>query len=290
MAKKLIITVNEDYQYPKKSKVKMPKDKLYKETSIVRVRDASLDKTMSLEGQMKQVDKDINNLEKRINIIYKDFLFLKLFHLSAKRSENFLKDFNTLDHYVNKFRTDIFNLKRFFNNFRVQMDVTGNSIDEVYNDVNNLYDCLIGLNGDLLDVKKKYYHEFKLTSHTLTKDKGFIEFEDLINRVEIELSKFKNIEEANDYIVYNSGNEIIDFVEEFLNLKTKQKTNLSYHYFLQTDAIIAFKHHEWIDLFVKFNYVMNKLQDVSYSKKFIEKYRSLETKYAIITIYSEIKR
>ena len=77
MAKKLIITVNEDYQYPKKSKVKMPKDKLYKETSIVRVRDASLDKTMSLEGQMKQVDKDINNLETIINFMYISYISIK---------------------------------------------------------------------------------------------------------------------------------------------------------------------------------------------------------------------
>lgn len=290
MAKKEVIIVNEEYAYPKASKFKMPKDKLYKETSIIRVRDASLDKTMSLEGQMKQVDKDIEMLEKKINILFKDFLFLKLFHLSAKKTEKFTKDFNSFDYYINKFRNDIINLKRFFYNFRVQMDVTGNAIDEVYNDVNNLYDCLAGLNNDLVELKKNHYHEFKLTSHALMKDKTIDEYEDLISRIEIELSKFKSIEEANDYIIYNSGNEIIDFVEEFLNLKTQQKNNLSYHYFLQTDAIIAFKHHEWIDLFVKFNYVMSKLKDVTYSKKFNEKFRNLETKYAIITIYSEIYR
>ena len=290
MAKKEVITIKEEYTYPKASKVKMPKDKLYKEISTVRVRDASLDKTMSLEGQMKQVDKDIEMLEKKINILYKDFLFLKLFHLSAKKSESFTRDFNAFDYYINKFRTDIFNLKRFFNNFRVQMDVTGNAIDEVYNDVNNLYDYLVGLTSDLQDLRKNYYHEFKLTSHALTKDKTIAGYEDLINRVEIEISKFKSIEEANDYIIYNSGNEIIDFVEEFLNVKTNQKNKLTYHYFLQTDAIIAFKYHEWIDLFVKFNYVMNKLKDVNYSKKFEEKYRNLETKYTVITIYNEIYR
>lgn len=287
MAKKEVIVIKEDYTYPKASKIKIPKDKLYKEVAVVRVRDASLDKTMSLEGQMKQVEKDISILEKKLNNLFKDFLFLKLFHLSAKRSEKFIKDFNSFDHYINKFRNDLFNIKRFFNNFRVQMDVTGNAIDEIYNDVNNLYDYLIGLTSDLNDLTNKYYHQFKVTSYTLVKDKTIDEYEDLINRVEIELSGFKNIEEANDYIIYNSGNEIISFIEEFLNINS---VKLTYHYFLQTDAIIAFKHHEWIDLFVKFNYVINKLKDVKFSKKFIDKYRNLETKYAIITIYSEIYR
>ena len=56
MAKKEVIVIKEDYTYPKASKIKIPKDKLYKEVAVVRVRDASLDKTMSLEGQMKQVE------------------------------------------------------------------------------------------------------------------------------------------------------------------------------------------------------------------------------------------
>lgn len=290
MAKKEVITFKEEYTYPKVSKVKMPKEKLYKEKAVVRVRDASLDKTMSLEGQIKQVDKDLSIIETKINNIYRDFLFLKLFNLSAKQDDEFLKDYNALNHYINKFLNDLANVKRFLNSFRGQMDRTGYSIDEVYNEVNNFYDYLTGLNSDINDLKKKYYPEFKLTSHTLVKDKTIEEYEDLIYRVENELRNYKDIEEAYDYIIYNSGNEIIDLVYEFLNTKLKQPIKLTYHYFLQTDAIIDFKHHEWVDLFVKFNYVMKKLSGVTYSKRFIEMYRNFETKYTIITIYNEISR
>lgn len=290
MAKKEIITIKEEYQYPKASKVKMPKEKLYKETTIVRVRDASLDKTMSLEGQMKQVEKDISIIEMKIDSLYREYLFLKLFHLSAKYSEKFIKDFSTFDHYINKIRNDLLNIKRYFNGLRGQMDVTGHAIDEVYNEVNNFYDYIVGLYSDISDLRKIHYHEFKVTSHALVKDKTIDEYENLIYRVEEELSKYKNIEEAYDYIVYNSGNEIMELVEEFLKINSKQTSRLTYHYFLQTDAVIAFKHHEWVDLFVKFNYVMNKLKDVTYSKQFCTKFQNLETKYAIITIYCEINR
>lgn len=290
MAKKEVIKIKEEYQYPKVSKVKMPKEKLYKETTIVRVRDASLDKTMSLEGQMKQVEKDINIIELKIDSLYREYLFLKLFHLSAKYSEKFVKDFNSFDHYINKIRNNLLNIKRYFTGIRGQMDVTGHAIDEVYTEVNNFYDYIIGLYSDIADLRKKYYHEFKVTSHALVKDKTIEQYESLIYCVETELNKYKDIDEAYDYIVYNSGNEIIDLVEGFLNMNLKQTNKLTYHYFLQTDAIIAFKHHEWVDLFVKFNYVMNKLKGVNFSKEFLEKYKNLETKYAIITIYSEINR
>lgn len=290
MAKKEVLTIKEEYTYPKASKIKMPKEKLYKEKAVIRVRDASLDKTMSLEGQIKHVEKDLEIIEAKLNSIYREFLFLKLFHLSAKESDNFIKDFNALNYYINKFKGDLVNVRRIFNSFRGQMDLTGNSIDEVYNEVNNFYDYILGLYSDISDLKKKYYHEFKVTSHALVKDKSIEEYEDLIYRVETELSGFKNISEAYDYIIYNSGNEIIELVLEFLKIKANDKNKLTYHYFLQTDAIIAFKYHEWIDLFIKFNYVKNKLGDCEYSKKFIELYRLLETKYAIITIYNEMSR
>ena len=208
----------------------------------------------------------------------------------AKYSEKFIKDFSTFDHYINKIRNDLLNIKRYFNGLRGQMDVTGHAIDEVYNEVNNFYDYIVGLYSDISDLRKIHYHEFKVTSHALVKDKTIDEYENLIYRVEEELSKYKNIEEAYDYIVYNSGNEIMELVEEFLKINSKQTSRLTYHYFLQTDAVIAFKHHEWVDLFVKFNYVMNKLKDVTYSKQFCTKFQNLETKYAIITIYSEINR
>ena len=43
----------------------------------------------------------------------------------------------------------------------------------------NFYDYIIGLYSDIADLRKKYYHEFKVTSHALVKDKTIdvIDFE-----------------------------------------------------------------------------------------------------------------
>ncbi|MBO4667835.1 MAG: hypothetical protein J5666_06920, partial [Bacilli bacterium] len=141
---------------------------------------------------------------------------------------------------------------------------------------------------DIKNIKKKYFKEFKVSTIALVKDKSLEQIEDLIIRVDTELSKFKSLEEASDYITYNSGKLINDVVNGIVKAKKNVKGEISYYFFLQTSAIISFELSEWIELFVRINYVREKMKDnIVFSNSLTELYRELETRYAIMIIASE---
>lgn len=291
MSKREEITVSDNYQYPKVSKVKLAKDKLYREKTTIVKKEIVLDKSLSSNGQIKQIDSYFSVLETRKKQLLTNYLFLKLFRLSANKDDDFNKDILSLEKYINKFKTDygiIFNLFLVMKN---KSAVSLKEIDEAFDYIQNLFSFIKGLKDDLNVFQNKYFHEFKLSSYTFVRGKSVEEIEDLIERVDKELLKFKNIEEANDYCIYNSGNEITDVVNSLIKLKKKDNNSLGYHYFLNQDAIIAFKFNEWIELFIKFNFVLTKLgNSVMYTSDFKQKYRDLETRYAIVSIYSEVYR
>ena len=156
--------------------------------------------------------------------------------------------------------------------------------EEVY----RLFDFESGLCDDMNNIKKKYFNVFKVSTHALIKDKSLEEIEDLITRVDTELSKYKSLEEASDFITYNSGKLITDVVNGIVNAKKKVKGEISFYFFLQTSAIISFDLPEWIELFVRINYVKEKMKDsIVFSSSLLNLYRELETRYAIMIIASE---
>ena len=67
------IVVNENYAYPSVSKVKLPKDKLYKEKGKVREREINFDKSGSIASQVTQIDKDLGILNNRYNVLLKEY-------------------------------------------------------------------------------------------------------------------------------------------------------------------------------------------------------------------------
>ncbi len=277
-----------ELEYPKKSSIVYPKEKLYREKTIVRTDEYKLDDTISFKDNLKNVFNEITILTNKMDKMVKDFLMLKIFMLSANRDEKFNKEFEKLDKFMKKFRDDINIVKRFYNSFEENTEENFDGLVEIFNAINNLYDFSDGLNNDINKFRKKYYNEFKLTSFAIVKDKSIDQLEDLNMRIEKELLNYKNIEDANDYIIYHSGCEIMKVVNEFVNSKTTIDVNIPYHYFLSTDDIICFTYNEWIDLFVKFKYVIEKLGDnLLFDEKFLNDYRLLETRYAIVTIYNE---
>ena len=286
------IDINDNYEYPVRTKKTLPREKLYKETTYIRKREVVIDDNLSSSDKVNKIAQDLDILKKRYNDLFRKYLFIKL--LSPARfdvNQTFLTEFNSFNKYLNKYNDDLLVVSKFFSSFRIKYDETSSSLQEIIEEVYRLFDFSSGLLDDIDNITKKYFNEFKVTTHTLIKDKTNDEIEDLIIRTETELAKYKNIEDASDYITYNSSKLIIDVVNGIVQAKKKIKGDISYRFFLPNDDIISFEFEEWIRLFVRINYIKEKMKDdIIMSPTLKEKYRELETKYAIMVINSEKRR
>ena len=283
------ISVDENYIYPTVNKKKIPRDKLYKEKALVRKREITIDENLSGSDKVLKISDDLKVLDNRFNDLKRKSLMIKLFTPAKWDLDNtFDKEFSLFENYLKKYQNDLMLVSKYFNAFRIKYDEKSNTINEIIDEVYRLFDFSSGLSEDVEAIKKKYFNEFKVTSHALIKDKTLDQIEDLIYRVDAELASFKTLESASDYITYNSGKLITSVVKGMVEAKKKVKGDLSYHFFLSTDEVIAFALPEWIELFVRLNYVINKVGDgLVFNKELKDNYRALETKYAIMVIASE---
>lgn len=299
--KPIVIEVNESYVYPKKSNGRYPKESLYKEKTNVIEQEFVLNKNLSLIDQLKVIKKYNDKLNNEIKKLDKEIAIYKLFKPSAKVDEvtinNLNNDFNNLDKYTNKFKRELDENNSFFGemdefyhikgtNLLITEKVNSDDVNKIYEKTLYLFSFLLGLNSDLNKIKKTYFREFKLTSYGIVRTKTVDEINALTKSVEEELAKSRNIKNACDYIIYNSGTEIQGLVDEFVKLNRKYPF-INYRYFLAQDVIFDFSFNEWIELFIKFNYVLGKLNPKDVSDKLVKKFNDLEVKYAILLIDSE---
>lgn len=280
------IVVNDKYTYPAASKKKLPRERLYKETTSVRTREIVIDEKLSSGDKVKMISSDLESLDKRYQDLRRELLFIKLMSNACSDYPQLLKDLSVFENYLKKFSNDLMLVSKYFQAFRIKYDENNNTLSEIIEEVYRLFDFSSGLVEDIKGIKKKYFNEFKVSTIALIKDKSLSEIEDLMIRVDSELAKYKTLEEASDYITYNSGKLIIDVVNGIVKAKKTVKKDISYYFFLQTSDIISFELPEWIELFVRINYVRSK-DSIVFSNTLLNLYRELETKYAIMIIASE---
>ena len=277
-----------EYEYPKKTSLKYPKDKLYFEKTVTIQPDFKLDKNESCNEQFEQIMSHFKEIKPGIDKIVSDYLFLKMYKYVARRDEYYNKDVFIIEKLINKLKGDYAITNRYIDMLKRKEYITSKDIDEMYNNVLFLNDFVKGLSKDITNFRKKHYKEFKMSSYFIVQDKSIQQIEELSKRIDDEVKKFKNITEASDYFIYNSGKEISDLINEILNIN-KKGVMLDYHYFIKDDAIICFTYPEWIDLMTKFKYVFSKIKGkVELTDKFKELYNIIETRFAIILISKEL--
>lgn len=276
-----------EYEYPKKTNFKFPKDKLYCEKTVTIRPEFVLDKKDSYNDQFASIYNYFKKLKPQIDNNVRDYLFLKLYKYIAKRDEYYNKDVFTLEKLINRLKGDYSISSKYIDMLKKKEFITSKEIDDMYTNVLFLNDFVKGLSKDIKSFKDKHYKEFKMSSYFVIQDKTNDEIEDLIKRVDTEVSRFRNIKEASDYYIYNSGVEIAELINEILYVN-KKGIILDYHYFIKDDAIICFTYPEWINLMTKFKYVFSKIKGkVELTEKFKSCYTIIETRFAIILISKE---
>lgn len=288
MKKEKVEITNLNYEYPKKTKQKYPKEKLYFEKTVTLKPIFELKATQSNNEKIILITKYLNNELPKIDKLIRDYLLLKMYKYIAKRDEYYNKDVFTIEKLLNRLKKDYLDTSKDMSLLKQKEFVSKEEIDIIYDKTLFLIDFVEGLQKDILNFQKKYYKEFKMLYYFTIQDKTNQEIEKIILKIDEEVKKFKNIKEASDYYIFNSGKEITDLINEILYVN-KYGVKLDYHYFIKNDAIISFSYPEWLELMSKFQYVFSKLKNkVALTTKFNELYSVIEIRFLIILIAKEL--
>lgn len=156
----------------------------------------------------------------------------------------------------------------------------------LYNKISNDDYMISGL---LKDIEDAMYNYFRLVSIVILdnmKEAELVEFYDKVKKV---LDNFSSVEEAAEYICFNSGGELTDFMTKLIQyIKTEEvgrsKKMIPLAYLEEHQTILTLSLREWVDIFNNIRYTLKYLtvcNKKSY-KYLIQKYQDLILNYFII--------
>lgn len=287
--KKIDVVEIKEYSYPQKNNLKVKKlsnKELYKEKTSILYSKNVIDENISVSELLSKLAKEFEKQRKVMEKTNHKFSFLKLFSYSAKKSNTFNELLLNLDNYFSRLNKEYASLvKRCKELQNYQVDNKDIYLD-VYYKIIELNIFIEGLNDDLKYIEKNYYPEMKVTVFNLCDGKTSKELDELNDNINNYLKEFKSMQEAFDYICYNSGPLITDTVNSFVESLQKNGRNVSSQYFLDSDVVIAFNYVEWINLMKRLYFVKNKFKNDDYSINFLENFKTLEICYSIILIFN----
>jgi hypothetical protein len=257
----------------------------------------SLDDCADNATKQERIVSSMNSFEKKTAAMYHKYYFLKLFSKAAAKDLKFNEQFLAFDKQINRIRRNYEELKKKTDLLKYVEDVGDMDLDELFAKVNDIFDFYRGLNHDLDKFQSSYYRDLKMTSYSICNDKTYSELEILNKNVTKFLDDFKTIQEAYDFIFYNSGELIVNTIRSLVQC-LENSGNLQYikdypfSYFLASDYVVVLKFTEWIELFTKILYVkrtVSKIELFDYLK-FREYYSELEKRYIIMLIANELNQ
>lgn len=224
------------------------------------------------------------------------YYFFKLFNRVALKNKNYNTLTLQLDKQINRFKKTYDDLKKKTDVLKYLQDVADTELEQVLLKINALFDFCRDINKNLTAYQQTYFPRLKIASYSICNDMTYIEIDNLIKAVNKMIDEFKNIREAYDYIVYNSGelinNTVNAFVTGLQNSNNPQYKEYDFKYFLSSDFVMVLNFSEWVDLFTKFLYIKRIAKDVELFDylNFKNHYQELEKRYVIMLIYNEMNR
>jgi len=253
----------------------------------------SISEIEGTDAKKDNLHKRNEEFEKKVLDLYHTFSFLRLFAKAANKDNNYNENLIALEKQINHLKKKHEEYKR-RSELVKYIDFNDGELEQINSQLNSLFNFYEDLNKKLRDFQNKYYKHLKMTSYSICSEKSYLELENINKNINNILADYKNINEAYDYIYYNSGGLIVDTVKSFVECLERStnpnlKKDYNFYYFLPTDYVVAFSFPEWVELFTKMKYVMKiaKVELFDYLK-FKKLYHELETRYIIMLIYNEM--
>lgn len=238
----------------------------------------------------------LKKIEERNNRLLKEYYICKIFSRVGLKDLDFNLQVISLDRHIDKLKTEYLEYQKILNANKEEINIVDDEIIKVYKGVKDLYGYQTGILGHLQEINNTTFGHLKITTVAVCMNKNKNDLEELYNHVMEELKTFKSFQEAAEYIYYNSGDFITNYVESLVNYISKSEQNdyitqYDLKYFIKSDVVITLEIKEWIDLYSKIKFVMKQLgnYDKKQYEKLIKNYNVLEARYAILMMHVENK-
>ncbi|MGD9886816.1 MAG: hypothetical protein AB7T03_02490 [Bacilli bacterium] len=252
-------------------------------------------KLPDLKSKIEKIKDTLKQFSQKCEIVWHQFYFLKLFSRARKKTEASDLIFG-FEKQVSRMKRVIEDLTNKVDLFQYMERVEDQEIEDAYTKALDLFTFLDNLAKELMDFQNTYFKKMKMTSYSICNDKNYQELDSLNRNIALMLESYKSFQEAHDYIYYNSGELITNTIKALVHcLETSKLTNYSatynYRFFLSTDAVVALKFAEWVDLFNKIRFVMRITAGVELFDYLIFKdyYQELEKRFIMLLIYDEME-
>lgn len=235
------------------------------------------------------IKENFKKCEENYKGLLRHYYILKLYEKTVYESEAFTNDFNLIKGYLDNF-------KKYFNDTKkvkqtITIDMPSNSIINAYYKVSDLGDIIDQLSAELRSFENHYYPKFKMSSYNIVKNKNKDEIEKLANEVNKFIDSFTSLEEAYDFVMYNSGEVITDTINELCSeINKKEKGSIDATYFIKEDMVVYIGYPDWVNLYSRLQYVFDRVdKNVLKVEKLDKMLKELEVRYVVVLIYNEKK-
>jgi hypothetical protein len=281
---------------PAPSLNKAKDEEIYYERADYQGNKYNLDDCFDQRTKQERILESIKAFERKSAVLLHKYYFLKLFGRAALRNQSFNEQTLILDKQINRFKKNAEELRKRTDVLKYVKDVENLELEDVFLKINETFDFYRDLDKTLNRYQSIFYPRLKMASFSICHDLTYQEIENLTKAVNEMLEEYKSIQEAYDYICYNSGELIINTIQSLVNClansNNKQYEVYNFAYFLNSDFVMVMSFSEWVELFTKILYVKRTAKDVELFDylQFKNHYQELEKRYLIMLIYNEMNQ
>ncbi|NLD26446.1 MAG: hypothetical protein GX661_03710 [Acholeplasmataceae bacterium] len=271
-------------------------DEIYYERADYQGSKYNLDDCFDQKTKQERILESIQAFERKAGSLLHKYYFLKLFGRAALRNSSYNEQTLYLDKQINRFKKNADDLRKRTDVLKYVKDVENLELEDVFLKINDTFDFYRDLDNTLNRYQNTFYPRLKMASFSICHDMTYQEIESLLKSINEMLEGYKNIQEAYDYICYNSGELIINTIQSLVNSlansNNKHYEAYNFAYFLNSDFVMVMSFSEWVELFTKILYVKRTAKDVELFDylQFKNYYQELEKRYLIMLIYNEMNQ
>lgn len=267
----------------------------YKETiEFIPPTDFSMAETM--DEKLAIIERDFDKSHTKFESMIHSYYIARIFSKIASKDKDFNLKLMDIDKLINKLRRDQEDIKRLINYLKsIPFDLI--KLEDAYEKLNVYLELQKQAKETVAQIHYRYFNHLKIATVNVTRNKTIKELDTMNTNLNLFLNDFKSINEAAQYIFFNSGQVIIALVNSLLNCfkdfgKEEYINIYNYNYFLQSDVIITISLKEWIDIYNKIKFVMKITVDADLSNylEFRNNYIQFELRYIILMMYFEGKK
>jgi hypothetical protein len=243
---------------------------------------------------MELFDKTHQSFVNGTKQIIRDYYIIKLFSYIATDTNKLREKIDTLDLFYFEYMKDVDSLK-------IKIDAINDNlfIKDTYLSTKKfillLQNKKVQLCDFIFNIRSDHYENIKVATLGIVHNKSSEELKKYYDDITSMIKAYKNIQEAAEYIYFNSTDDLNEAIGLFSKLastkaKVEPKKLTSIEYFKKYSYVLTLSMREWVELINNMKFALKTIGNIDQMKydKAKRKYEMLEKKCFILMLYFEL--